>query len=190
MVIAFLDANIFPHTWLTDVLLTFADHHLFDPQFSDDVLEEARRAFVDDLGHDPTWVDRYLAAIRNIKPYYLIPSKPELTDEVVLPDPDDRHVAAAAHNGDADVIVTFNLKDFPANQLAKIGLAARHPDMFLVSLAESQPEQAVKAMQELVSSKKHPPRTMREELERLEASGMPEFSRTMCGLLHPQAPTI
>ncbi|PLS31529.1 PIN domain-containing protein [Bifidobacterium margollesii] len=159
MVIAFLDANIFPHTWLTDVLLTFADHHLFDPQFSDDVLEKARRTFVEDLGRDPTWVDRYLAAIRNIKPYYLVPSEPGLANEVVLPDPNDRHVAAAAHNGDADVIVTFNLKDFPANQLAKIGLAARHPDVFLVSPAEAHSEQAVQAMRELVSSKQHPPRS-------------------------------
>ncbi|WP_162178982.1 PIN domain-containing protein [Bifidobacterium stellenboschense] len=124
--VAFLDANIFPHTWLTDVLLTFAVHHLFDLEYSDDVLEEARRAFVDDLGKDSAWVDRYLSAIRNVKPYYFVSPIPELTGEVVLPDADDRHVAAA-YNGDADVIVTFNLKDFPANQLAKIGLSARHP---------------------------------------------------------------
>lgn len=179
MVVAFLDANIFPHTWLTDVLLTFADYHLFDPAFSDDVLEEARCAFVEDLGKDPVWVDRYLAAIRNIRPYYLVSSTPELADEVVLPDADDRHVAAAAHNGDADVIVTFNLKDFPTSQLAKIGLAARHPDEFLASLVEAYPERASKAMIELVSSKKHPPRTMQEELDRLESSGMPEFASAM-----------
>lgn len=85
------------------------------------MLEEARRAFVDDLGKDPAWADRYLSAIRNIKPYYLVSPIPELTGEVVLPDAGDRPVAAAAHNGNADVIVTFNLKDFPANQLAKIG---------------------------------------------------------------------
>ncbi|RSX52390.1 PIN domain-containing protein [Bifidobacterium callimiconis] len=187
MVVAFLDANIFPHTWLTDVLLTFADHHLFDPEYSDDVLEEARRAFVDDLGKDPAWVDRYLSAIRNIKPYYLVSSIPELTGEVVLPDAGDRHVAAAAHNGDADVIVTFNLKDFPANQLAKIGLSARHPDAFLTGIAEAYPERAIKAMTELVASKKHPPRTMREELERLEHSGMPGFAHMMRRLMNGQS---
>ncbi len=64
MVIAFLDANIFPHTWLTDVLLTFAEFHMFDPEFSNEVLEEARCALTQDMGRDPHWVDRYLAVMR------------------------------------------------------------------------------------------------------------------------------
>ncbi|MBT1175329.1 hypothetical protein JS530_07420 [Bifidobacterium sp. LC6] len=97
------------------------------------------------------------------------------TGEVVLP--------AAAYNGDVDVIVTFNLKDFPANQLAKIGLSARHPDAFLTNVAEAYPERTIKAMNELVLSKKHPPRTMQEELERLENSGLARFARMMRKLM-------
>lgn len=183
MVVAFLDANIFPHTWLTDVLLTFADFGMFDPEYSEEVLEEARGAFIEDLKQDPHWVDRYLQAIHNIRPYYLVSANPELTDEVSLPDVDDRHVAAAAYNGGADVIVTFNLKDFPANQLAKIGLGARHPDAFLTSLVEAYPEQAVKALMHIVASKQHPPRTMQEELARLEKGGLPVFASAMRGLM-------
>ena len=42
-----------------------------------------------------------------------------------LPDPDDRHVLAAAITARADLIVTKNLKDFPAARLAPFGIRTR-----------------------------------------------------------------
>jgi hypothetical protein len=54
-----------------------------------------------------------------------------------LPDADDRHVLAAALACVADVIVTFNTRDFPANTLSPFGVVASEPDPFVVSLVES-----------------------------------------------------
>ena len=48
----------------------------------------------------------------------------ELIPTLTLPDPDDRHVLAAAIIGGADCIVTFNLKDFPRHLLAPYGIDA------------------------------------------------------------------
>ncbi len=48
-----------------------------------------------------------------------------------LPDPDDRHVLAAAIRSSAQVIVTFNLKDFPESALAPFGIEPMHPDVFV-----------------------------------------------------------
>src|SRR5437660_10071988 len=43
---------------------------------------------------------------------------------LTLPDPNDRHVLAAALACVADVIITFNTRDFPAHVLAPFGMAA------------------------------------------------------------------
>jgi hypothetical protein len=55
-------------------------------------------------------------------------------DSINLPDRDDRHVVAAGIESGASVIVTWNLKDFPDNELARFGLRSQSPDDFLVGL--------------------------------------------------------
>ena len=57
-----------------------------------------------------------------------------------LPDPDDRHVLAAALRAGAEEIVTFNLRDFPPAILGPLGVAAWHPDEFVCALLVRSPE--------------------------------------------------
>lgn len=49
----------------------------------------------------------------------------DLIDSLALPDPDDRHVLAAAIRAGAQTIITFNLKDFPKAALVGISERAR-----------------------------------------------------------------
>lgn len=56
-----------------------------------------------------------------------------LIDGLTLPDVNDRHVLAAAITAAADVIVTTNLKDFPADALRHFRIIAQHPDEFIVN---------------------------------------------------------
>jgi PIN domain len=58
-----------------------------------------------------------------------------LIPSLTLPDKNDRHILAAAIHADVDVIVTFNLSDFPATALSQYGVEAQHPDVFFSSLA-------------------------------------------------------
>src|SRR5947209_1755214 len=56
---------------------------------------------------------------------------------LTLPDPGDRHVLAAAIHGGASIIVTANLKDFPATALAPHNIIAEHPDIFISGLLDT-----------------------------------------------------
>lgn len=59
---------------------------------------------------------------------------------LTLPDPDDRHVLAAALAAGAGTILTMNLRDFPASALAPHGVVAVHPDEFLCGLHNADPD--------------------------------------------------
>ena len=69
----------------------------------------------------------------------LVTGHEPLIDGLALPDPDDRHVLAAAIRCHAQVIVTHNLRDFPASALAPFGLEAQPPDLFVGHLVDLAP---------------------------------------------------
>jgi len=66
----------------------------------------------------------------------LITNYEDLISSLTLPDPDDRHVLAAAILGRADVIVTFNLADFPRCAGALRASRLSIPDDFIVHLLD------------------------------------------------------
>lgn len=91
-----------------------------------------------------------------------------------LPDPNDRHVLAAAIVGRADVIVTRNLKDFPADRLAAYDLEAQHPDTFVRHVPDLDTAIALSAVRDQRVSLKFPPKTVNEYLDTLTRQELPE----------------
>ncbi|MDY7231302.1 PIN domain-containing protein [Hyalangium rubrum] len=89
-----------------------------------------------------------------------------------LPDADDRHVVAAAIRCGAQVIVTFNLKDFPGEQLARYAMEAQHPDDFVLSLIDLDAAEVARVIREQSAALKNPPRTVAEVLELLRHQGL------------------
>jgi hypothetical protein len=89
---------------------------------------------------------------------------------VTLPDPNDRHVFAAALACVADVIVTCNTKDFPPDVLNPFGVGAVLPDTFVIGLMGSGI--VVSAAAEHRASLRHPPLSAAEYLDSLRRDGL------------------
>ena len=93
---------------------------------------------------------------------------------VTLPDPDDRHVVAAAIAGHADAIVTFNLKDFPAETMESFGLEAQHPDDFVVNQLHLNLIEALKGIKAQRARLNKPALTPSEFLAVIARCGLPQ----------------
>lgn len=97
-----------------------------------------------------------------------------LIDTLTLPDPNDRHVLAAAITGKANLILTFNLRDFPAEALRPYGVQAYHPDQFVSDLSANEPGIICDAVKLHRTSLRYPPKNVTEYLEIIERQGLPQ----------------
>lgn len=138
--IALLDANLFVPTWIIDPLLSLAEAGLCEPAWSARVMDEARLAIME-VRHVPDVRARgFLDAICRAFPMAMAEDWERFEPDVNLSDPNDGHVVAAARRAGAETIVTFNLKDFPADELSRYGLHAQSPDVFLTSVSAVRTE--------------------------------------------------
>jgi hypothetical protein len=100
-----------------------------------------------------------------------------------LPDPDDRHVLAAAIHGRSDVIVTYNLGDFPPATLAGYGVEAQHPDGFVMRLLELDAGAVYAAVKRQRENLRNPPKTAEELLEVLAQQSLAQTVAHLRGVI-------
>jgi hypothetical protein len=110
----------------------------------------------------------------------------DLIGTLSLPDPDDRHVLAAAIHAGADAIVTFNLKDFPQPVLDQYNLEALHPDDFIQFQYDFNNAAVIIAARRCRGRLKSPPRTADEYLDILQQQRLPKT----VDILRPYATVI
>lgn len=166
---ALYDACVLYPPSLRDLLLQLAVDGLHRAKWSEKIHEE--------------WIRNVTANKPNINTEKLIKTKElmntavldclvigfdEIEESLTLPDENDRHVLAAAIVSHSDVIVTYNLKDFPKNAIEKYGIEAQHPDDFLMSLLDLNYPQVINSIQSIIKRLKNPPLTADQYLKRLE----------------------
>jgi predicted nucleic acid-binding protein len=177
---AVLDANVLHSYPLTSLLLELAEARLFRPTWSADIHAEWLRsvqAARPDIA--PAMLERRRAAMDNALPDACVTGYQRLIPGLALSDPDDRHVLAAAIRAKAQVIVTFNEKDFPASELAAFEIGAQHPDVFLRHLIDLNPATVRARVQAMLAAWKQPPNTAEQFIGSLERCGLPETAAAL-----------
>ena len=168
-------------------MLTLDEEQVIDVVWSERILVEVRRALIERRGRTPEQADRLLSFITPMNPTHCVYGWDHLESTLELPDPDDRHVLAAALMADADYIVTYNLKDFPDRGLQRYAVKAVHPDGFLSEILDRDGDRVVDVMTHVVASKDNPPRTMAEELNHLRKLRLTHFADELEARISSQA---
>lgn len=168
----FLDTCALYGAAISDLLLELAEEGCYRPLWSPHVLDELEKNLSLRVGADKAH-DR-VEAMRSAFPDALVQGYDNLIPSMSN-DPKDRHVLAAAVRANAEVIVTFNLRDFPADSLTAYDIHAIHPDDFLLDQLDLFPEVTIQAVERIAEGYEAPPMTTGEYLVKLVAAGVPRF---------------
>ena len=152
-----------------------AAYRAYRPRVSPDIHEEWIAALLRnrrDLSR--ARLERTRDLINQIDAAVLVIGYERFIEDLVLPDPDDRHVLAAALQARADVLVTQNLKDFPGDILKPLGVEALSADSFIRLLLADDLELVCKAVRDQRLNLKKPPQTVETLLTTFETLGLKE----------------
>lgn len=176
---AFLDACALVPIAQADTLLRLAEIGLYRPLWSDMVLNETVAA-LETVHPDMKRSGAAHKRVDVMRRHFVdacVENWGQVLNAVQLPDPGDRHVVAAAFKGRADVIVTGNVKDFPASQLERFNLSAQTPDEFLLNQLDLEPQPVMELLRSQAADARKPPLELDELLAILEKCGAKEFAR-------------
>lgn len=172
-VTAIYDANILYPAPLRDLFIRIAQAGLVRARWTETIHDEWARNV---LKNNPALTFDRLSRTRTLMNEAvrdcLVTGFEGFIESLSLPDPDDRHVLAAAIHANAEAIITFNLKDFPTSTLSSHSIVAIHPDEFLISLIDAAPGQVCSAIKRQREGLKNPPKTAEELLDTLESQGL------------------
>lgn len=177
------DACVLYPAHIRDFLLRLATTDLFQAKWSEGILDETFEAIVARHPEHASRLARTRRLMGDAVRDGLVEGYEPLIDSLELPDPDDRHVLAVAIRCQAQVIVTFNSRDFPAHRLEPYGVEAQTPDEFVQNLLDLAPETVVDVFCRWLSGLRHPSRPA-EVLALLQRDGM----RKTAGLLRSRLP--
>jgi len=176
---AVLDASVLYPLPLRDTLLRVAETELYDAYWSEPILDEVVRNLVADGRATSEQAERLTGAMTAAFDGAAIPRDAIDRLEPTMPNhPKDRHVLAAAVIGNAQAVVTLNLKDFPNEICEPFGIEPLHPDVFLLALYNLDPHEVYEAVERQAGVLRRPAMTLAELLDRLAVT-VPSFAQAL-----------
>lgn len=138
--IALLDTNVLYSAQSRDLHLQLAHDNLYRVKWTQEIQSELRNALRRNAPHlSRAQLDYLLATMTQSFPDASVSGFEDYIPRLNLPDPNDRHVLAAAIVGKCDLLITKNIRHFPAEYLSSLGIRVLSPDDFLVALLLSNP---------------------------------------------------
>lgn len=160
---------------LRDLLLELATTGLFRAKWTHAIQDEWVRSLLKNRPDlTKPQLARTCALMNTAVPDCLVAGYGELIGALHLPDPEDRHVLAAAIAGGADSIITFNLKDFPESSTRQFDIFVEHPDDFIWHQLGLDAASVVISAQRCLRRLKSPALTADAYLDILEAQSLPK----------------
>lgn len=175
-----LDACVLYPARLRDMLMHLGIAGLYQPKWSESIHEEwCRNLLKNRPDIEPCTLRHTVALMNKAMPDANVHGFEYLISGLELPDPNDRHVLAAAIRAKAEIIVTLNHKDFPRHVLNAFDIETLHPDDFIFDLFDLNHALALEAVRRQRQSLRHPPLTVEEFLEMLLKQGLPMTAKAL-----------
>jgi predicted nucleic acid-binding protein len=169
------DACVLYPAPLRDLLVRIAQTRAVRARWSEKILDECFRSIrVNRPDLAPEALDRTRKLMTEAVRDCIVTGYESLVEGIALPDPDDRHVVAAAVRSGAQAVVTFNLADFPVDLLAPYDIEPRHPGDFVLETIDLAGGAGFvcSAVSAQAKALKNPPQSIGDVLDTLRGLGL------------------
>lgn len=172
--VAVLDADVLVPILTCDLLLTAFDHDLYRPVITPGILDEVERNLLRaHPGLDPVRLRRRVDAMRRS---FVLHSRPDSGLTVEGVNAKDQHVASAAIESEAHVVVTNDRRLRREIGALEGTLAAGSADAFALDLLDRDPDGIADVLATLVAKRVRRPVSRDELLDQLSGP-LPTFAR-------------
>ncbi len=181
------DACVLYPSALRNVLIELAttDYALFQAKWTERIESEWLENLISNRPDlDSTRLRKTAQLMRSVVPDCMVTNYEKLEAGLELPDPNDRHVLAAAIRSKAQAIVTRNLKDFPVETLAEFDIEAIHPDVFLINQFDLSNAKVLDAIKNIRVRMLNPKYSASEYLDSLSVDGITAFAQRLSKFEH------